>query len=107
VLLVSDLDDATSDVPLMTQEIGHYRDSGIALRVVPLFPSAEDLAFFSGLAGPNAILSGNQLTENAKVAERQSVVGSFPLWLVLPALALLLVLAAAELLTRRLEWSTA
>jgi hypothetical protein len=107
VLLVSDLDDATSDVPLMTQEIGHYRDSGIALRVVPLFPSAEDLAFFSGLAGPNAILSGNQLTENAKVAERQSVVGSFPLWLVLPALALLLVLAAAEVLIRRLEWSTA
>jgi len=107
VLLVSDLDDASSDVPLMTQEIGHYRDDGISLRVVPLFPSTEDLAFFSGLAGPDSILSGNQLSENAKVAERQSVVGSFPLWLVLPALALLLGLGAAELLLRRLEWSTA
>jgi hypothetical protein len=107
VLLVSDLDDATSDVPVMTEEIGRYRDNGISLRVVPLFPSAGDLAFFSGLAGPGSILSGNQITENAKVAERQTVVGAFPLWLVLPALALILGLAATELLIRRLEWSTA
>jgi hypothetical protein len=104
---VSDLDDATSDVPVMTEEIGRYRDNGISLRVVPLFPSAGDLAFFSGLAGPGSILSGNQITENAKVAERQTVVGAFPLWLVLPALALILGLAATELLIRRLEWSTA
>ncbi len=107
VLLVSDLDDASSDVPIMTEELGHYRDDGIALRVVPLFPSAEDLAFFSGLAGPDTILSGNQITANAKVAERQTAVGAFPLWLVLPALTLLLGLAAAELFLRRLEWSTA
>jgi hypothetical protein len=47
VLLVSDLDDASSDIPLMTEEIGRYRDERIRLRVVPLFPSAGDLAFFT------------------------------------------------------------
>jgi hypothetical protein len=106
VLLVSDLDDASSDVPVMTEEIGRYRDAGIRLKVVPLFPTADDLAFVGGLIGPGAILTGDELAANAKVAERQTVVGSFPLWLVLPAIALLLALGASELLLRRLEWST-
>jgi hypothetical protein len=107
VLLVSDLDDASSDVPTMSEEIGRYRDAGIRLKVVPLFPSAVDLAFFTGLAGADSILSGNQVSENAQVAERQTVVGSFPLWLVLAAAALLLGLGAGELLLRRLDWSAA
>lgn len=106
VLLVSDLDDSSSDIPVLTEEIGRYRDDGIRLKVVPLFPSADDLAFIGGQIGPGAILSGNELASNASVAEHQTVVGSFPLWLFLAAGALLLALAASELLLRRLEWST-
>ena len=105
MLLVSDLDDASSDVPVMTEEIGRYRDAGIRLKVVPLFPTAPDLAFVGGLIGPRSILGASDLEANANVAERQTVVGSFPLWLVLPAIGLLLGLAAAEVLLRRLEWS--
>ena len=107
VLLVSDLDDATSDVPLMTEEIGRYRDAGIRLKVVPLFPTAGDLTFVGGLIGPGAILTGDELAANANVAERQAVVGSFPVWLVLAGVALLLGAGASELLFRRLEWGAA
>jgi hypothetical protein len=107
VLLVSDLDDASSDVPLMTEEIGRYRDDRIRLRVVPLFPSTGDLAFFTGLSGPGAILSGNQIAANARIAEEQAAVGDFPLWLVVIGSVLLLALGAAELLARRLDWRSA
>jgi len=107
VLLVSDLDDASSDIPLMTEEIGRYRDDRIRLRVVPLFPSPSDVAFFTGLSGPGAILSSNQLDQNAKIAEEQSAVGDFPLWLVVIGSVLLLALGASELLARRLDWSSA
>jgi hypothetical protein len=107
VLLVSDLDDASSDIPLMTEEIGRYRDAGIRLHVIPLFPSVGDLAFFTSLSGPGTILSGDQLTANARIAERQSAVGDFPLWLVVPAVVLLLGLGASELLARRLDWRSA
>ena len=107
VLLVSDLDDASSDIPVLTEEIGRYRDAGIRLKVVPLFPTPDDLAFIGGQIGPGAVLSGDELAANAKVAERQTVVGSFPLWLAAAGVALLLALGAAELLLRRLEWSTA
>jgi hypothetical protein len=107
VLLVSDLDDSSSDVPVMTEEIGRYRDAGIRLKVVPLFPTADDLAFVGGLIGPGAILTGNEIAANAKVAEHQTVVGAFPLWLVLPGIALLLALGATDVVLRRLEWGAA
>jgi hypothetical protein len=107
VLLVSDLDDASSDVPLMTEEIGRYRDDRIRLRVIPLFPSTGDLAFFTGLSGPGAILSGNQIAANARIAEEQAAVGDFPIWLVVVGSILLLALGASELLARRLDWRSA
>ncbi len=107
VLLVSDLRDSSSDIPLLTQEIGLYRDAGIQLRIVPLFPLAGDLTFFAGLAGPNVFVSSGSILGNATVAEHRSVVGGFPLWLFLAGGVLLLGLAANELLCRRLEWSGA
>jgi hypothetical protein len=105
VLLVSDLDDASTDLPLLTDEIGRYRDEGIRLRVAPLFPSAQNLAFFTGLAGADSVLGSRELLDNSKVAEHQSVVGAFPTWLFVTALVLLLLVAANERLTRRLEWA--
>jgi hypothetical protein len=107
VLLVSDLDDASSDIPLMTEEVGRYRDDRIRLRVVPLFPSAGDLGFFTGLSGPGAILGGDQIAANARIAEEQSAVGDFPIWLVVIGSLLLLALGASELLARRLDWGKA
>jgi hypothetical protein len=104
VLLVSDLGDSSSDVPLLTQEIGEYQRAGITLRVVPLFPSTQDLALFTSIAGAHVVLGPHELAANADVAERRSVVGGFPLWLALGGLLLLLGLGANEVLCRRLEW---
>lgn len=105
VLLVSDLGDSSSDVPLLTQEIGEYERAGISLRVVPLFPSAQDLALFTSIAGQHVVLDPHELATNTAVAERRSVVGSFPFWLAVGGALLLLGLGANELLCRRLDWA--
>jgi hypothetical protein len=107
VLLVSDLDDSSTDVPLLTDEVAQYRRQGIRLRVAPLFPSPENLSFFAGLAGPDAVLGDRELLDNSKVAESQGVMGSFPFWLFVGGAVLLLGLAVNERLTRRLEWEPA
>ena len=106
VLLVSDLADSTTDLPLLTDEVGRYREAGIRLKVVPLFPQQDNLAFFTGITGPDVFLSQGELLDNSKVAETRSLVGGFPLWLFLAATVLMLLLAANERLSRRFEWST-
>jgi von Willebrand factor type A domain len=105
VLLVSDLQDSTSDLPLLADEIGAYRTEGIRLRVLPMFPPPSALALFTSLAGKNVIVDERVLRENAAVAQHQSVVAAFPGWAFLLAAALLVALAANEYLGRRLEWS--
>jgi hypothetical protein len=107
VLLISDLDDASSDIGSLTEEISRYRHSGTPLRVLPLAPDDESLAFFTSLVGAKAIVSDAALRQNAAVAEHQSVVASFPLALVALEGVLLLGLALNEYVGRRLEWSTA
>jgi hypothetical protein len=105
VLLVSDLQDSTSDLPLLADEIGQYHSEGLRLRVLPLFPPAESLALFTSLAGKNAIVNESVLRQNAAVAQHQSVVAAFPGWTFLLAAALLVALALNEYVGRRLEWS--
>jgi hypothetical protein len=104
VLLLSDLEDSSSDVPLLTDEIGLYRKQGIRLRVLPIFPNATSLALFTGLVGTDAMVGEDALHENASVAERQSVVAAFPTVFVLLVVALLAGLAANVYLSRELEW---
>jgi hypothetical protein len=106
VLLISDLDDSSTDIPLLTQELTTYRREGLRLRIAPLFPSPENLAFFTSLAGPSSVLGSHELLDNSKVAERQSVVGSFPKWLFFGGALVLLGVGLNERLTRRLEWET-
>jgi hypothetical protein len=105
VLLVSDLQDSTSDLPLLADELGRYRTTGLHLRVLPLFPPPEALALFTSLAGSNAIVDARVLRENASVAQRQSVIAAFPGWAFLLAAALLIALGLNEYVGRRLEWS--
>lgn len=105
VLLVSDLQDSSSDLPLLSDELGTYRTTGLRLRVLPLFPSKTSLALFTSLAGADSIVDRRVLRENAAVAQHEGVVAGFPVWLFLLGGALLLALAANEYLGRRLEWS--
>jgi hypothetical protein len=104
VLLISDLDDSSTDIPLLTQELTTYRREGLRLRIAPLFPTPENLAFFTSLAGPDSVLGTRELLDNSKVAEHQSVVGSFPKWLFFGGALVLLGVGLNERLTRRLEW---
>ena len=104
VLLISDLDDSSTDIPALTQELTTYRREGLRLRIAPLFPSPENLAFFTSLAGQDSVLGSRELLDNSKVAERQSVVGSFPKWLFFGGALVLLGVGLNERLTRRLEW---
>lgn len=106
-LLISDLQDASSDVPLLTDEISRYEQEGIPLHVLPLFPNEPSLALFTGLVGTKAFVGDEALKRNAGVAEHQGVVAAFPRWLVLLSVALLLGLATNEYVGRRLEWSSA
>jgi len=104
VLLISDLDDAPSDLEAMTQEIVRYQRDGIELRVVPLFPGPEDRSFFSRLVGPGAFVQNDELLENTALEERRTLVGSFPLAFVVAAALLLALLAVNEHVCGRLSW---
>jgi hypothetical protein len=106
-LLISDLQDASSDIPLLTDEISRYENEGIPLHILPLFPNEPSLALFTGLVGANAFVGEDALEKNASVAEHRGVISDFPSWLVLLAAALLLGLATNEYIGRRLEWSEA
>jgi hypothetical protein len=104
VLLVSDLDDSLFDLPALGETLARYRADGIRLRVVPLFPSTDDRAFFRRALGPGAFVTHAELLRNARSTEQRSLQAGFPFALVLLAAVLLAALAANELLCGRLEW---
>jgi hypothetical protein len=104
VLLISDLDDSLFDVPELGAELAAYRQRRIDLRVVPLFPSDDDRAYFRQALGPRAFVTHAELLRNAQATERRSLESSFPLPLVALGLLLIVLLAANELLCGRLEW---
>jgi hypothetical protein len=104
VVLVSDLDDSPFDLQPLTQEAIRYERAAIDLRVVPLFPGADDRAFFENLAGPEAFVPNDELLRNSALEERRSVIGGFPYAFVLAAAGLLALLALNEHVCARLGW---
>jgi hypothetical protein len=107
VVLVSDLDDSPFDTARLGDEAIRYRRAGIDLRLVTLSPSREDRDLFMRLMGPRAFVDHRELLANSALEERRTLVGSFPVLLVLVAAALLLLLAANERVNARLRWRRA
>lgn len=105
VLLISDLNEAVTDLPAAAREIRTYRAQGIDLRIVPLFPSEESVALFTRMVGRQAFLDREELLANTRVAERRTLHGDFPFVLVAAAGLLLAALAVNEYASRRLTWS--
>jgi len=104
VLLISDLDDSALDTERLTQELIRYDADEIDLRVVPLFAFREDRDLFEQLLGEQAFVQNRELLGNTAVEERQTLVGSFPVALVVAAGALLALLALNERLCGRVSW---
>jgi hypothetical protein len=104
VLLISDLDNSGIDGPLLTQELVTYERTGIDLRIVPLFPNAEDRQLFGRVAGPDKFVLNKELLRNSEIEERQSLVGDFPWAFVLIAALVLAIVALNERLHMRMTW---
>ncbi len=103
VLLISDLDTAASDQGRLGWMIARYRADGVELRVVPLFATPEDKAFFSGLLGEQALVTPPELAAERKRRAEGALVGSSATTLVLLGALFVLALAANEWWCRRLE----
>jgi hypothetical protein len=106
VLLISDLDDSLFDLPALGEALAAYRRDGIRLRIVPLFPSAEDREYFRRAVGGQAFVTHAELLRNAQARQNRSLDADFPLPLLLLGVLLLVVVAVNETLCGRLEWRT-
>jgi uncharacterized protein (DUF58 family) len=65
VLLVSDLEIPFSDVAALAQETSELRRDGIALRVVPLFPTSDARFVFERIAGRSAFVGAKALARTS------------------------------------------
>jgi hypothetical protein len=102
ILLVSDLDDTNSDQGLLTDEALRLRTAHIPVRVVPLFPAAADVRFFSALFGRNVFVDPRVFTHTAK-RHAESVAAPAPWALLLLGGLLVILLAGNERWNGRLE----
>ena len=102
VLLISDLDYSSGDSSALTRTLIGYRLRGLRLRIVPLFPSAQDRELFSRLLGRNALVNWKELKPavTGKTEVRSS--GAVPTGLIASAVVIALLLALNELWCVRL-----
>ena len=107
VLLLSDLDNSGFDSSTLLEEAAAYEREGIRLRVIPLFPAAEDRDFFESVVGKDALLDRPELVRNTTVKEELTLIGSSPWPLVGLGAGLLALLAVNERFGARLTWGRA
>ena len=103
VLLVSDLDDDTGDLPRVSRLAIAYRRAGIPLHVVGLNPAPDDAAFVRRLVPANGSFTRAPLPERGDNA----VSGRFDAALAAWAVAVAVALAALLVLTVRPRWRMA
>ena len=105
VVLVSDLDDDGSDIPILADVLRQYADEGRRLRVVALNAQPQQRRFFERILGSRtAVRDAPTPPENPTTAPAVPDGESFPVWLVVAGVALLALLALNELLCGRLTW---
>jgi hypothetical protein len=103
VLLLSDLDTAASDQSQLTRTLANVRTEGILIRVVPLFPTADDRQYFSRLVGAENMITPSRLAAVRKRKTEGTLEGQNPETLALLAGLLVLTLAVNEWWCRRLD----
>ena len=102
ILLISDLDDADADAPLLEQEAVHLKQEHIPLRIVPLFSAPHDKAQFAALFGQKAFVDPRVFRHRAK-SHTQAIAAPTPWTLLALGLVLVGLLAANERFNGRLE----
>jgi hypothetical protein len=102
ILLASDLETASEDQPLLTRRLlSLRRDPRVTLRIVPLFPIAEDQAFFERLIGKKPFVNPAALEFQARGESHSRFLGGTPTSFLIVAALLLLALAVNELVCAR------
>ena len=102
ILLVSDLDDASSDQGLLADEALRLRQDHIPVRIVPLFPASADVSFFGALFGQHAFVDPSVFTHTAK-RHAAPVAAPAPWAMLLLGVLLVVLLACNERWNGRLE----
>ena len=104
VLLVSDLDAFTDDVPKVGNEIAALRSAHIPLRIFPVDATANDRQLFARLAGSRAFLPVSSLGHAAlRQAKETAVPSTVSAVLIGIAVVLLVLLGLNELWCGRLD----
>lgn len=102
ILLVSDLDDASSDEGLLGAEALRLRTEHIPVRIVPLYAAAVDHHLFAALFGQDAFVDPGVFTHTAK-RHAESIAAPAPWSLLLLGTLLIVLLAGNERWNGRLE----
>jgi len=104
ILLISDLDTSDDDDDELAVSLRRLRQSQIPIRIVPLFPLAENRAYFVSEVGRKAFSDWNRFFAAGGITARfEPPSARPPPALVLAGVALLLALGLNELRCRRLE----
>jgi len=103
VILVSDLDDDTSDLESMTSVALAYRKLGVPISVAALNPSAQDAAYMERLL-PHG---GSLVDVPLKTNQQAPLPAHAPVRLIVLAPLLAAALALLVLVTNRLRWAPA
>jgi hypothetical protein len=102
VVLISDLADDPNDLQRLNTVLQEYQAAHVQLRVIALNADPNDIARFKGLIGRgSSILPAGLSGLQSGVAPPHS---AFPVWLVVLAVVVALLLAATELRAARLDW---
>ena len=104
VLLLSDLDDSLSDLPVLTRELIRYERDGVPLHVVAISPHEDDRQFFSRMAGPQALVPRADLSVRRVEPKSLRISEAFPVDLAVVGLLALLLLGLNEHYCGRLTW---
>jgi hypothetical protein len=103
VLLISDLDDSLFDIAALGETLAAYKADGIDLRIVPLFPSDDDRAYFRQALGQRAFVTHAELLRNAQSTQEHSLQADVPWPVIVLGVLLLGFVAVNELLCARLD----
>ena len=101
LILMSDLNDSVSDRNTLVGEAQALRLAHVAVRIVPINASPEDVRLFAGLFGPRALV-GPQAFKTPSQLRAQPVTASSPWALLAVGLVLVGLLAANERFNSRL-----